>query len=247
MVEEFRPLAGTAASLVASAALGATDQPAELAAWPGPARLVALLHDVAAGDPPLHGALVAVTAAPDHPARVATLARAIGEHADSDRGLRNELERLLDQAQQHPTAGWLVTQIAGHARVGKLVTIGSAGQVHIHLPLPPPATVLDQLPTTRLGPLVANLPPRNPNFTGRTDLLDQLHQRLHPGPDHPDTAQSLNNLAAVLRAQGNLDAARTKYERALAIREARLGPGHPSAVRSRERLGAVVAALENRQ
>jgi hypothetical protein len=32
-----------------------------------------------------------------------------------------------------------------------------------------------------VGPLVANLPPGNPTFTGHADLLDQLHQRLHPG------------------------------------------------------------------
>lgn len=66
----------------------------------------------------------------------------------------------------------------------------------------------------------------------------------HLGPDH--TAQSLKNLALVLRDQGDLDQARTLYERALAIREDRLGPDHPDTVRSRERFAAVVATLKNR-
>jgi tetratricopeptide (TPR) repeat protein len=38
------------------------------------------------------------------------------------------------------------------------------------------------------------------------------------GPEHPDTATSLN-LAALLRDQGDLDGARSLYERSLAIRE----------------------------
>jgi Tetratricopeptide repeat len=50
----------------------------------------------------------------------------------------------------------------------------------------------------------------------------------------------------VLRDQGDLDGARTLHERALAIYEARLGADHPDTARSRERLAAVVAELENR-
>ncbi|HEY2958094.1 MAG TPA: tetratricopeptide repeat protein [Actinomycetota bacterium] len=65
--------------------------------------------------------------------------------------------------------------------------------------------------------------------------------------EHPTTATNLGNLAGVVRAQGDLDAARTLHERALAIREARLGPDHPDTVRSRGLLAAVVTALENRQ
>ena len=52
------------------------------------------------------------------------------------------------------------------------------------------------------------------------------------GPDHPDTATSLNNLAMLLRAQGDLAAARPLYERALAIREKALGPDHPDTARA---------------
>ena len=45
------------------------------------------------------------------------------------------------------------------------------------------------------------------------------------GADHPTTATSLNNLALVLADQ-DLDTARL-HERALTIREARLGRDHP--------------------
>jgi hypothetical protein len=146
MTAPLDPSASTAASLVAGTALGGQDR---LAAWPGLAHLVALLHQTAAGDPALHAALAAVTAAPEDPDRVAALAHAVHALTSRDNGLRTELARLLDQAQQHPTAGGLVTQIAGHARVGKLVTIGHAGQIHVHLPPPPAPTVLDHLPPSR--------------------------------------------------------------------------------------------------
>jgi tetratricopeptide (TPR) repeat protein len=46
------------------------------------------------------------------------------------------------------------------------------------------------------------------------------------GPEHPDTAASLNSLARVLRTQGDLAGARPLAERALAIRENVLGPKH---------------------
>jgi tetratricopeptide (TPR) repeat protein len=48
------------------------------------------------------------------------------------------------------------------------------------------------------------------------------------GPEHHETATSLNNLALLLRDQGALAEARPLYERALAICEASLGPEHPS-------------------
>ncbi|NCC37621.1 MAG: tetratricopeptide repeat protein [Chloroflexia bacterium] len=44
------------------------------------------------------------------------------------------------------------------------------------------------------------------------------------GPEHPQTATSLNNLAGLHRTQGNYDAARPRYERALDISERVLGP-----------------------
>jgi hypothetical protein len=52
------------------------------------------------------------------------------------------------------------------------------------------------------------------------------------GPDHPHTATSLNNLAGLLRAQGDLAGARPLFERALAICEKGLGPDHPDTATS---------------
>jgi tetratricopeptide (TPR) repeat protein len=56
------------------------------------------------------------------------------------------------------------------------------------------------------------------------DALAIREKTLRPG--HPDTAVSLNNLATLLRDQGDLAGARPLYERALAINEKALGPEH---------------------
>jgi tetratricopeptide (TPR) repeat protein len=60
------------------------------------------------------------------------------------------------------------------------------------------------------------------------------------GKDHPDTVQSLNNLALVLADQGDLDGARTLLERALTIFEGRLGPDHPDTANSLNNLAGVL-------
>jgi tetratricopeptide (TPR) repeat protein len=52
------------------------------------------------------------------------------------------------------------------------------------------------------------------------------------GPEHPETATSLGNLASLLHAQGDLAGARSLYKRALAIREKVLGPEHPDRANS---------------
>ena len=46
------------------------------------------------------------------------------------------------------------------------------------------------------------------------------------GPEHPDVAVSLNNLAVVYRAQAKYAEAEPLHKRALAIREKALGPDH---------------------
>ncbi len=53
-----------------------------------------------------------------------------------------------------------------------------------------------------------------------------MHEKAF-GPEHPSTATSLNNLAFLLKAQGDLAAAQPLCERALAIEEKLLGPEHP--------------------
>ncbi len=47
------------------------------------------------------------------------------------------------------------------------------------------------------------------------------------GPDEPDTAVTLNNLASLLRDKGNYAEAEPLYRRGLAIREKALGPDEP--------------------
>ncbi|CAN0422393.1 unnamed protein product, partial [Ectocarpus sp. 13 AM-2016] len=47
------------------------------------------------------------------------------------------------------------------------------------------------------------------------------------GPDHPDVASCLKNLADPLQSQGKYDEAEPLYIRAIAIREKALGPDHP--------------------
>ena len=65
------------------------------------------------------------------------------------------------------------------------------------------------------------------------------------GPEHPDTAESLNHLASLLRVQGDLAAARPLFERALAIREKALGPEHPNTSRARCNLAKLLSASGN--
>ena len=52
------------------------------------------------------------------------------------------------------------------------------------------------------------------------------------GPNHPDTARSLNNLAALYNNQGDYEQAKPLLERALAITEQALGPNHPDTATS---------------
>jgi tetratricopeptide (TPR) repeat protein len=47
------------------------------------------------------------------------------------------------------------------------------------------------------------------------------------GPDHPETADSLNDLASLYAGMGNYAKAVPLYERALKIREKALGKDHP--------------------
>jgi tetratricopeptide (TPR) repeat protein len=62
------------------------------------------------------------------------------------------------------------------------------------------------------------------------------------GPDHPDTATSLNNLAGLRQDQGDLWGARKLYERALAIREKVLGPLHPGTATNLNNLARILQA-----
>jgi tetratricopeptide (TPR) repeat protein len=62
------------------------------------------------------------------------------------------------------------------------------------------------------------------------------------GPDHPDVATSLNNLAELYRTQGDYAKAEPLHKRALAIREKALGPDHPDVATSLENLARLYRA-----
>ena len=62
------------------------------------------------------------------------------------------------------------------------------------------------------------------------------------GPEHPDTATILHNLAILQRDTGNFVEAESLYQRALTIREQHLGPEHPSLA---DCLGGLAAVYQN--
>src|SRR5437870_5060886 len=52
------------------------------------------------------------------------------------------------------------------------------------------------------------------------------------GPDHPDVARDLNNLAELYYNQGQYEQAEPLFKRALAIREKGLGSDHPTQLKA---------------
>ena len=62
------------------------------------------------------------------------------------------------------------------------------------------------------------------------------------GPNHPDVATSLNNLALLYDTQGKYAQAEPLYKRSLAIKEKALGPNHPSVASSLENIAALYRA-----
>ena len=69
---------------------------------------------------------------------------------------------------------------------------------------------------------------------GGSDALQIDEKAL--GPDHPDLATDLNNLAVLYNAQGKYAEAARLYERSLAIKEKVLGTEHPSLAKEFEKL-----------
>ena len=85
----------------------------------------------------------------------------------------------------------------------------------------------------RAGQYAEARPPLETALSSREKVL---------GPNHPDTANSLNNLGALLDSQGDFDGAKPYYERALAIHEKVLGPNHPDTALSLNNLGFLLRA-----
>jgi hypothetical protein len=215
VVEPVEPATLAAASLLAAGKVDEQGGQARTTGWPDLAQLTRLVRQAAAAHD-LVAVLDEVVSRPQDPRTIGALAQVLAMVATQDRGFREDLARLVGQAEHDPTIGSLATTIAGHARVGKLVTIGQAGSVHVHLPPPPPQTFLDRLHRAATSALlVANVPPRNPAFTGRGELLDQLHERLHPGRAAAVVqvqAQALHGLGGVGKTQLALEYAHAHAE-----------------------------------
>ena len=62
------------------------------------------------------------------------------------------------------------------------------------------------------------------------------------GPDHPDLAIDLNNLALLYDTQGRYAEAEALYQRSLTIREKALGPEHPDVAGSLNNLAELYRA-----
>jgi tetratricopeptide (TPR) repeat protein len=60
------------------------------------------------------------------------------------------------------------------------------------------------------------------------------------GPDHPDVAISLNDLALIYDSQGQYSKAEPLYKRSLTISEKALGPDHPEVATSLENLAKLL-------
>ena len=79
----------------------------------------------------------------------------------------------------------------------------------------------------------------------RGDPLAQVEKRLWEkalGPDHPEVATGLNNLAALYQVRARYAEAEPLYQRSLAIREKTLGPEHPDVATSLNNLAEIYRA-----
>ncbi|MFI5457438.1 MAG: tetratricopeptide repeat protein [Isosphaerales bacterium] len=87
--------------------------------------------------------------------------------------------------------------------------------------------------------------------TNRLAEAEPLHRRALAikeasyGPDHPDVATALNNLALLLKATNRLAEAESLYRRALAIAEESYGPDHPDVARDLNNLSVLLYATNH--
>jgi tetratricopeptide (TPR) repeat protein len=96
------------------------------------------------------------------------------------------------------------------------------------------AYLLNQLDSYRDGALAA--------YAEAQKLSERalaIRERIQ-GPNHLDTAISLNNLGYLLRVQADYAGAQLRYERSLAIREKMLGSDHPDIANCLNNLGIVL-------
>ena len=124
------PISLSVAALLARAVGGALEEVGRGAA-DALGRLAASVHTRLAGDKHAEQALLAVEQAPADEQRIRALAAAIDERIGADAKFRGEIEGLVAEAERDPGVATFITQVRGHAQVGKIVNIGQAGDVSV--------------------------------------------------------------------------------------------------------------------
>ena len=186
------------------------------------------------------------------PARLRWSTRA-GQRTPTVRTL-GQRTRLVDTDSQHAPGGADTRRLRqGHADTAAAVPAGQpAVGPSTTAPMSGRREAWTVRPSMREAPWTAAVPPQDREDCVE-DLLDTLKQcverldryrRLGQRVGESNTAATLSGLAVVLYNQGHLDAARTVYQRVLAIHEARLDAGHPDTLRSRQTLEALAARLK---
>jgi tetratricopeptide (TPR) repeat protein len=142
---------------------------------------------------------------------VAAFARGLGEGEKAEgavrAGLLNEANRLNNAGIPGPLLAWQPHLRAVSDRAREKGEGGGAGLCNtmgLHLQM------------------IGDYPGARPYYERALAIREKIL-----GPEHPDTAQSLNNLASLLQAEGDLAGARPYFERALAVSEKGVGPEHP--------------------
>jgi tetratricopeptide (TPR) repeat protein len=141
--------------------------------WSGLGRLVELVRGRLRRDRAGQAALARVEGSPTDQAAVQALAEVVQQSAMDDSSFQRALLQVVAQAKQDPVIGRLVTQVAGHARIGTLTTIETVlGGLHLYPPAVSPASSASmQVPPIQLPPDVTD-------FTGREAELAALREQL---------------------------------------------------------------------
>jgi tetratricopeptide (TPR) repeat protein len=120
----------------------------------------------------------------------------------------------------------------GHARTG--TGLQKIARSRISDPGIPTASCGGDLPAAQMGGGEGDLAGARPLFERALVIREKTL-----GPELPETAATLNNLAVILYEQGGLARARPLLQSALEIYEKALSPEHPNTMKVRSSLAAI--------